>query len=294
MIGSRFAPTVAVLLALFAGSGCQRGDDTPKADLKGPVLADVAGTPIHELDLDVHLTKLFGDGSGASGQPEVRRQALESMVMGRVIAQAAEAELSATDRARVDAQVALYREQLLMTEYLRRHATPQPVTAQMVQDYYRNHLERFGGGSERTFEMIIAADIPAAPQRDAALEALRAARGDGDWPAVVERLRSKGLALEYRQGSGDDQVLPEALRALVGRLAVKEASEPGLMQRRPYIVRVVSEIERAPRPLSEVSAEIRRSLAPMQVKEAVQAVADPLMKNTKITYHEPDKGAEED
>jgi len=288
--GARGLAALAVWALLL--SGCERTpsgaapatDETSEASSSGARLAAVDGKSIHELDLRVHLRKLLGEEGLDQHTDEVRRKALESLVMTRVIAQQAEKELSAEARARLDAQAALYRQQLLVNEYLRDHATPEPVTSSMVETYYRDNPEQFGGGHERTFELMIATAAPAAPQRDALLRSLRELRPSTDWASQVQRLRAQGFELEYRRASSDDPVLPDALRSLVANLAVDQASEPGMVQRRPYLLRVLSDRERPPRALGEVSAEIRTRLAPIQIKQAVRAIAEPLLQAAQVEY----------
>lgn len=295
--GGRFIPMLgSVVFGVLLLTGCDRSSSTDAAKVhdsqtsaidpaqRGARVASVDGNPIFELDLRVHLRKLLGEDGLERLTDDVRRKALDSLVMTRVIAGTAQKELTDEAQARLDAQVNLYRDQLLVNEYLREHSAPEPVSSSMVAEYYRNNPELFGGGHERSFELIIATSAPAAPQRDALLRAFRDVRQSTDWPSQVQRLQKQGFELEYRQASNDDPVLPVPLRSVVSSLEVEQTSEPGMVQRRPYLVRVLGDQERVPRPLAEVSADIRSRLAPNQVKKAVRTIADPLMKVAKVEY----------
>lgn len=247
-------------------------------------VARIDGQAVTEVELDAHLRRLFGEQGLADLPADARRKALESLVMARLIAAKAQAELSADERALVDAQTTLYREQLLVASYLQRHAEPEPVSAAMVEEYYRKHPERFGGGKERSFELIMAVDMPPEIKRNELLQALQGAAQRGDWAALVQELNGKGFNVEYRRGTADDKLLDGRLLSVVTQTPVRQTSAPGLLNRKPFVVRVVDEVDRPPRPLAEVSAEIRRSLAPAQMKEAVRAVAEPLLKEAKVEY----------
>ena len=283
MLKASFFVVAAVVL-----SGC--GDKSSQDRLsRAPhdnehALVTVAGEPITDVEFDAYLNKLFGEDRAATIPEEARKQALESMVMARAVAQAAAKELSVEDRRRLDAQVDNYRDQLLLTGYMRAHVTPEPVSSAMVEAYYKQHPERFGGSKVRTFEMIIASGAMQEVQRNKLLEALRDNADQKDWPGVVIKLRKKGMSLDYRKGVADDALLDERLRSVVMSVPVTQRSEPGLLNRRPFIIRVLGEQERPPRPLEQVSSDIRRALAAIQVKEAVKEATDPIMKRTEVKY----------
>lgn len=132
--------------------------------------------------------------------------------------------------------------------------------------------------------MIIASGAMQEVQRNKLLEALRDNADQKDWPGVVIKLRKKGMSLDYRKGVADDALLDERLRSVVMSVPVTQRSEPGLLNRRPFIIRVLGEQERPPRPLEQVSSDIRRALAAIQVKEAVKEATDPIMKRTEVKY----------
>ena len=50
------------------------------------------------------------------------------------------------------------------------------------------------------------------------------------------------------------------------------------------IVRVISEKTLDPKPLDQVSAEIRKKLAPIQVRDAIKKTKEELLKSTKVVY----------
>jgi hypothetical protein len=56
------------------------------------------------------------------------------------------------------------------------------------------------------------------------------------------------------------------------------------VQGKPYIVRLLKQEQRAPKPLAEVSAEIRKALVPVKLKGAINEVAEDLMKTSNVEY----------
>jgi hypothetical protein len=56
-----------------------------------------------------------------------------------------------------------------------------------------------------------------------------------------------------------------------------------------YIVRIIDEKQIAPRPLPEVSAEIRRILLPVQLKKAVKQASDQVLQTTEVIYEAHEK-----
>ncbi len=279
---------LVLLLALVIG-GCGRQqtelEDGASAEAAyDRVLAEVDGEPVLESELAVHVTQLFGERGLYGLTPEIRRKALESLVMARMLARVAEAELDAEELREIEVRAALQREQLLVNAYLRREAAPEPVTAAMVREYYERNPERFGAGKLRSFELIVATEAQREPARGELLATLANAGAHAEWATFAQSLRGQGMEVEYRRGTVADDLLDARLRAVAANLSVGQTSAPGLLDRRPFVLRVVDEREQPPQPLEQVSAEIRQSLAARQLQAAVQAVTAPLLERVEVRY----------
>ncbi|RFA25350.1 hypothetical protein CAI21_19395 [Alkalilimnicola ehrlichii] len=277
----------ASLLLTLLLVGCGERADTDAAverKFEDRVLAEVGGEPVYQAELDAHLLTLFGDRATAGLGADVERKALESLVMARVLARRAETELPEYRLHELEVQAALHREQLLLNAYLQQRVAPAPVSSAMVRDFYERHPERFGAGVVRSFELLMAPDALANPARDELLEALAAAQDHSNWAALAQGLRAQGHELEYRRGTSEGDLLDTRLRSVVDGVEPGQSSAPGLYNQRPFVLRVVDEVEQPPRPLTEVSGQIRQALAAQQMQAAVRSVTEPLLEEVEIDY----------
>lgn len=282
-------------LALLLGlSGCKpHGEQTPKQDapasatpaprLPGEedILVRVEGQPITAYDLQQAMRAMLGPQQAALLDAEGRHKVLESLVLSRLMAIRAEAELDAQHRRAIEVATRAHREQLLAAQYLKQHAAPTPVTDAAVQAYYNDHPEAFGGGRVRHYELLLQTAAAPDGQREAALNALQTAATRDDWRQAAQ---ASGGKLAFRGGEVNKNLLQPQLLALLEPLKVGEVSTPTYLQGRAYIARISDEQQRQARPLAEVRAQIRRALAPVQLKKAVQQLSTALLKNARVDY----------
>ena len=248
------------------------------------VLARVERQVITRYDLDQSLNTMLGDYQTSLLDARGKQQALESLVISRAMAQQAVQELNREDLKALDKKVAAYREKQLVNFYLKKHASVMPVTDDMVKQYYTQHPERFGGRTVRSYEMLFTEAKPAADQRAALIKALGNAGASKDWQKVKTAVTKKGLAVQYRKGEVDEKILHPKLQALMQPLKPGEASNLSFVEGKPYVVRILGEEQLPPKPLHEVSAEIRKSLVPVQLKQAIKLAADELLKTVNVEY----------
>lgn len=275
-------------IGLFGLTACQSPSDSEPEQTAalagdGEVLVRVDGEAITAYDLELSVNSLLGPEQGAMLDDGGRRKLLESLVLSRLMARAAAAELSAEDTAKLDKQVAAYREQLLAKQYLKAHAAPGPVTDEMVKTYYEEHPEQFGGGRERHYRLLMATP-DAVTGRETAMQILKDAQDRDDWADYVRAMSAKGHKIQLREGAVDAGLLHPQLLALLNQTAVNSVSAVTFIDGQAYVARIDKEVEKQPRPLAEVSAEIRRALVPVQLKKAIEQVGDGLRKSAKIEY----------
>lgn len=273
---------VAVLLA-----GCD--DDSRQALQEVPVepsatLVTVEGSAITRAQLELATERTLGESAPLFATEDVERKILQSLVSSRAMALLAERELDGSERAQLDLKAQAYREELLVRHYLEAHATPEPVTTEMVADYYNRHPEAFGGGVERSFE-IIASDQPLTePQRAELIALLSGPQVQGkNWEALVATWRSAGKPLEYRHNRLKLELLEQPLRSLVEPTAVGSIA-PLYTDKALLLVRVTAEQRLPAKPLGEVSAEIREKLAPQMLKQAVKSLSSQALQELKVEY----------
>jgi hypothetical protein len=281
-------PRLHILFAALAivalSAGCS---SKPTLKLQGDdeVLAKVNGTAISRYDLDLALRDNLSQRSLASLDDQGRKTMLQSLARGRAIAQAEDKTLSAERRAEIDKKVAAYREELLVKYYLAERTSKTDVTDDMIRDYYEQNPERFGASRVRSYELLTSAAEPSPAERPKLIEALGKLERERDWQAAANKLNKAGHAVRLAQGKGDEATLHPKLAQLIAQLPVAGASSQLLfLEGRPYIVRVTAEARQPPRPLAEVRREIRATLLPVQLKQAVQQASDQVLKDAEVAY----------
>jgi hypothetical protein len=282
----RTRPNTATALLLLSALAAACGERAQKARLPGDdkVVAEVNDTQITQYDVERTIAAMLGESAAERLDDAARKNVLQSLVQSRAIAQAREKELSVEQRAELEKKVAAYREELLVKQYLLAHTRQDGVSSDMVRQYYDEHPERFGGGKVRSYELVTVSGALAPAQRTKVIEALGQGERETDWRAWTERLKQAGHPVALRSGQGDEAVLHPKLRQLMDQLAVGKASKLTFIEGAPYAVRVTAERARPARPLAEVSDQIRKTLAPVKLKQAVKQASDQVLENAEVAY----------
>ncbi|MFC1749397.1 peptidyl-prolyl cis-trans isomerase [Pseudomonadota bacterium] len=250
------------------------------------VLVTVEGESITRYDLESAIGDMLSPEQGMFLDDAGRKKILESLIVSRVLAKKAietgvDSELDALDK-----KVNAYKEQLLATHYLKAHVAPEPVTQEMVREYYEKHPEKFGGKTVREYEMLFEKEGSNKSQRASLLEEMQAATESKNW-ADYSTKRNKAdskLKLGYRSGELDVALFDKKLNALLMSLDVGETSTVTYIASRAYRVRITGERIVKPRPLQDVSAEIRKSLAPLQFKKSIKKISSEVLKTANVVY----------
>ncbi len=256
-----------------------------------PALVTVNGQVITQKDLDIATLRLVGAARMAQLDAAASKKILESLVMSRVISSAAEAELSDNQKDRIARQVRDYREEILVKQYLRDHVEAAPITQAMVTAHYEKFPERYGAEIIHEFQLISASSKPEGTARQNMLKALTQVKDSKNWAAFVTKIKAQGVVVFLKQGRSNEKLLHKQLQLTLASLKVNETSRPFLIDGVPHVVRITKEITEQPRPLNEVSAQIRKALLPGQLKIAVKQVADKLQKTATIKYNNNKSGS---
>lgn len=269
------------VVAACALVGCKREAPVqlPKDDV---ILAKVGGKPISQYDVDQLARRTLGDLGGETVRRGAQGKLLEGLVQSRAIASAAEKELSPLQKLELERELSSYREQLLVRRYVEAHAPPAPVTAPMIEEYYRSHPERFGGKTRRLCEVVGASRDLGSEERNDLMKALRDAERQSDWKRWVESLSKKQLPVTLTSTSDDDQLLVAKLGDLIRSLKPGAPSAVVIVSGRPYVARLTGEEKAPPRPLAEVRGEIERLLAPAQLSSALERVGRDARKQVEV------------
>jgi hypothetical protein len=274
---------LATLALCLAALGCKKAElvKLPGNDV---VLVQVGSTNITKYDLELSARNMFSRDGADELDEAARKRFLESLVQARAIALKRESELTEQDKAELDMQLAAYREELLVKQYLTKHTKVQPVKPELVAKYYEQNQARFGAERVRSYELITSPRELSDKERVQLMAAMREPAARKDWDAWSGELQKQKLPVLYQRGTTQNGTLQQTLRNLVAQLAVGASSRLTFVDGRPYVVRVLEETATPAKPLAAVSAEIRKTLLPEQVKQSVQAASALVMKDTKVEY----------
>lgn len=280
-----------LFVLLLTINGCSGDDTADSRQVTGnnttggsTVLVHVNGQEITRADLDVHLLRALKTADLSTLDNDARYRALEGLVMSKIISQFAEKELDASDKDNIERQVRLYREELMVKQFLKKHIKPETITQDMIENFYRNNPEKFGGGEVIHYELLTANESPKGKQRSKYIKLLTAAKSNSDWNTVIEKGKKQGLQLRMKTGTNAEKLLHDRLRALIAQVGEGQTSEPAFVDGKPYLIRVTARKQRQVRPLAEVSADIRKHLMPVKVKASIRELSSQLMEKSNIEY----------
>lgn|GEM_PF-4755354 len=271
------------LLVLLAIAGCA---EEKQSATEIQILANVSvantESSLTAAQLEYAIDRL------TSGQPlpitaELEQKVLDSLVTSRAMALLAEQVMSEDEHRELDLKVQAYREELLAKEYIQQYTEPQPVTNEMVVQYYQEHPEEFGGDTIKSFEFISSQGPLDDDQRKLLVTQLQQVAPEDDLAELAKRLQQKSLPVRHQKAEMRTALVEPPLRELVA------ATAPGArapLHNRDSVVLLQVNAERVmpPRPLAEVGAEIRKKLSPIQFKQAVKALSDEVKNQVKIEY----------
>jgi len=289
MTQTKYSLLLLVIIALSIVIGCKGQKSQEAVQLKvlegeGLVLATVNGSPITQYELDQVIDTTFGKENASKLDADGRRKVLESLAASRAIALKSEPLLTAEERAELEKKTKAYREQLLVKKYISKTVTPEPVTQEMVKTYYNEHPEKFGAETIRSYEMLSTSRNLSMDQRNSLLKILVNPGTKPDWKTWAKEIEKKGLPVFYKDGRVVEKLLDPKLNAMMKNLKKGDSSPVSFIDERPYLVRITNEEIKPPRPLSQVSTQIRKSLGPVQFKKAVKKVSADALKDARVVY----------
>ena len=252
-----------------------------------PTLATVNDEKITQADVDFMIQRTFSGAEQFFVDEQAQRKVLESLIATRAMKQSMLAELPANELRAIELKANAYQEELYVKAYLVEHATPQPVSTAMVENYYHANQQEFGGGEVKTFEMLRAQSQPDEAQRDAILSAFNQAKSAPDWEQFSASI-SQSLNLTYSESIMRPGLLDSALESALQGLAKGQISQVVLVSGVPHILRVRDISTLSAKPLASVSADIRKKLAAQQLRKAIKKASDDVIQTANIKYHTND------
>ena len=275
---------VIIVLICFAAS-CSNEKKEGFA-LKGDdqIAAEVGGESISFFDVEETARKTLGEERASSIDVGVKKKILESLVTSRAMAQAQWKSMSDEEKVRTIKDVAAYREQLLVRKYLAENASPAPITEEKMKAWYEAHPEMYGAKETIHYEMVAGDTKGQSRSSESWVKQMGDVAASSNWSNYVTSKREEGWPLFYRDGHAREEVMDKTLFTLIKSVAEGETSPLTYIKGNPYLVRVIKKSVSDPKPFEEVRAEIRQSLGPLRMKEAVRSAGVKALANVDVVY----------
>lgn len=283
----KFSPNAFALLLMLSLAACNQAPSNPESSLDSPeqqdvsaVLATVNGEAITQNDVEFMINRTFSGADQLFFDDTMQGKVLDSLIASKAMKQSMASSLDADTLLDIQKRTDAFNEELFVKEYLVQHATPQPVSSAMVNDYYERYPEEFGGGESRVFEMLSTANTPNETQRDAILNAVATLKTNSDWAAYAA---NNELGLVHKKATMRPGLFNSNIENAVKLAALNSASDVVLVNGIPHLIRVLKVSTLPPKPLNEVSAQIRKKLAALQLKKAVKEASATAIANASVT-----------
>lgn len=248
------------------------------------VVVWVDETPVTKSQLNLAVDRTLGASAGYFMNEELQEKILNSVISSRAMARLAEKKMDEFDLQELEDKVQAYREELLVKRYIKQEIVTTPVSDQQVKEYYEKHLDEFGAGTIKKFEVIESIGKANEEQRRAFLKKLGSVKKRKNWKQFVQSMKKKGLPLNYRMVNAKVSLLKNPLASIVKKTPAGQVS-PMHFSTQMLIVRVLEEKKVAPKPMREVSAEIRQKLVPVNLKKSVRTLSEKARSQVKIRFN---------
>lgn len=259
------------LSCFLALASCGQIEGDAKVEVES--WAIVNGSPMTAAQLDYSIKRFFGDQFvDARAELKIR----ESLIASRAISQKAESVLPAEDLADIELAVQAYREERLIAAYIQTESNPEPVSSQMVKDYYESNLEEFGASTIQRLQVLSAsANYSELPIAQLTQQVYEFSKQD-DWRSNAR----PSFIKEYQTNSNSQ--LSSKIRAAIEKIPVGETSGIIVDEDNVYLFKNLAEEKIPPKPLAEVSATIRKRLAATQLSKTVKVLTDEIVGASQV------------
>ncbi|MCP4322439.1 MAG: hypothetical protein GY951_12710 [Psychromonas sp.] len=244
-------------------------------------LASVNNSAITEYQLDSAINRTLGDSAALYGDQKFQQKMLQSLIVSRSMSLLAEKQLDEQALMSLDEKVRSYREELLVKNYLQSNTQVEPVSVEQIKAYYDKYPAQFGAETVKEFELIASTGKLSSADKVQLLKKLESANSKKDWQAWSNSLSTESSLVSYKKAKTKLSILSAPIQKLLKDTAVGETSEVHYGEQL-LIARVISEEQLPAKPLSQVSIEIRKKLAPVNMKKAVKQASELAKKQVNI------------
>jgi len=255
-------------------------------EIRQDAIAEVNGEVILKPELEQMAVNMFGEYQASIMDEASRQKLLESMVSTLALAQVSLNQLSEEQRSIIENKTKRYRENLLVSEYVRANATPEPVTESMIAEYYSKNLSQYGQENVRKYQLITSQQALAVDQRNAFLKLFAEIKSEPSLAAMNRKFITSGFQTTYQSGLTGAGLQAQKLLQVINTQTPGKLSEIHYIDGTPFIVMVDEIIQKKAKPLSQVRNSIRKTLAMSQLREAVKTLSESVRQQASVTIHE--------
>ena len=144
-----------------------------------------------------------------------------------------------------------------------------------------DHVSTAGG---EAFDLAALVGIDLDDEQRLVLDAMLAESASGDWAAFARTNSGSGLVLVHQRVVADAGFADKTLLATLSSLSPGQLSPVTSGEGAVAVVRLNRREAVAPRPLAEVSSDIRQRLAPVKLRQAVKQAMDGALSGANIEY----------
>jgi hypothetical protein len=246
------------------------------------IVATVYGEFITEKDVELMKERIFSNADALPINESLNEKITQSLIASKAMSYLAKQVMSADDIQLIEAKAKFYVEELYVKAYLSQHAIPEPVTTTMVLEYYQNNPTLFGAKQAKVFETLSLNVSANEAERNLFLSQTDLLATVKDWQQYSVG-NPEDIKLDYKKSVFREGLFDEALEAEVIRLNKDEVSNIIIIKGQPTLLRVTDVEDVSAKPLAQVSADIRKKLAPLQLKKAVRKATDEAMRQANVT-----------
>lgn len=265
-----------ILSSIFILAGCSGQQDD--------VVARIGDIEITASEFQDHLTVLMKPQQINELSTVARSNILKSLLLGRVMQQRSYAKMSEQERNDLDKKVRAYRDKMLVNYYLQKKTNIDPVSEKMAHDYYLNNLEKYGKSINKKYMLVTTQSRVTEKQRSEIIARYHKLKDTDDIEKVYMDLKSSSAQFSLSKHDLDKKTSITAVDKIVMNLSQDSISSLNWIKGRPVIVKVISENVQEAAPFSDVKTEIRKALAPIQVKAAIKDESEKIFKTLKVEY----------
>ncbi|ATC96885.1 peptidyl-prolyl cis-trans isomerase [Pseudoalteromonas tunicata] len=279
-----------IFIALGLLSGCDLSDKPSQINSSTELkeqLVKVNNEIITTSELDVVMEQTFGSYASLQLGELGQKKVLESIIIKKLMAQSQLALMSTDEIYELELAMRIHRDELLSKRYIQKNISPEPVSDEMALSYYEKNLADFGQKTTRKYHLV-RLNISKGQSPDAAQTVLEQFSDTADWQSLSINTVFDGQTVQFFTGHQAEKGLDPFYQNIIAKLAVNEASDSFSLKGSLIKLKVVSEQVNNALPFSQVRTKIKKSLAPLQLKKAIQEDAALLKKQAKITHYAMD------